>query len=93
MDDTTLRLHCVEELDFLPQIGVAVADGVVCLTGHVDTYGEKPAAERAVLQVRAVVERIEVSSPDRLRVGDEELADRCARVIEGTRPFRTVRSW
>jgi osmotically-inducible protein OsmY len=91
MDDTTLRLHCVEELDFLPQldaarIGVAVADGVVCLTGHVATYGEKLAAERAVPQVRgvrAVVERIEVSSSDRLRVGDEELADRCARVVEG----------
>lgn len=88
MDDKTLRLHRVEELDFLPQldaarIGVAVADGVVCLTGHVATYGEKLAAERAVLQVRAVVERIEVSSPDRLRVGDEELADRCARVVEG----------
>ncbi|GAB6842166.1 osmotically-inducible protein OsmY [Methylorubrum rhodinum] len=88
MDDKTLRLHRVEELDFLPQldaarIGVAVADGVVSLTGHVATYGEKLAAERAVLQVRAVVERIEVSSPDHLRVGDEELADRCARVIEG----------
>lgn len=90
MDDKTLRLHCVEELDFLPQldaarIGVAVADGVVCLTGHVATYGEKLAAERAVPQVRgvrAVVERIEVSTPDHLRVGDEEPADRCARVIE-----------
>ena len=64
---------------------MAAADGVVTLTGHVATYAEKLAAERALLQVcgvGALVERIEVRNPDYLRVGDEELADRCARVLK-----------
>lgn len=36
-------------------VGVAVRDGVVTLSGHLDTYAEKLAIERAVLRVRGVV--------------------------------------
>jgi osmotically-inducible protein OsmY len=36
------------------QIGVAVTDGVVTLTGPVDTFGKKSAAERAAQRVRGV---------------------------------------
>ncbi len=97
MDDKTIRLHCVQELDYLPQvdaahIGVIVAAGVVILTGRVATYAEKATAERAILQmrgVRAVVQQIEVCLPDHLRVGDEVLADRCARAIAWDSTIRT----
>lgn len=36
------------------QIGVAVKDGIVTLTGHLDTYAEKLAVEKAVQRVRGV---------------------------------------
>ena len=37
-----------------PRVGVSVSDGVVTLTGHVDTYAEKVAARRAVERVSGV---------------------------------------
>ncbi|MDN3626480.1 BON domain-containing protein [Methylobacterium isbiliense] len=55
------------------------------LTGHVRSYAEKCIAERIALRVRGVrgvVERIAVRYPDNPRIGDEALADRCARVLE-----------
>jgi osmotically-inducible protein OsmY len=90
MDDITVRRHVLDELELAPmidaaQIGVAVENGVVTLTGHVRNYAEKGIAERAALRVRgvrAVVEQIEVRYPDNPRIGDEALADRCARVLE-----------
>jgi osmotically-inducible protein OsmY len=56
------------------EIGVAVKDGVVTLTGWVDSYAKKLAAERAAHRVRgvkAVANEIEVrlpSSAERIRV-------------------------
>jgi osmotically-inducible protein OsmY len=53
------------------EIGVAVKEGVATLTGWVDTFSKKWAAERAALRVRgvkAVVNEIEV----RLAPGDEQ---------------------
>src|SRR6476619_6374798 len=52
MDDKDLRQSVIEELDFTPSfdaadIGVAVENGVVTLTGHVRSYAEKLAVERA----------------------------------------------
>lgn len=90
MDDIIVRRHVLDELDYTPMvdaasIGVAVEDGVVTLTGHVRTYAEKGLAEHVALRVRgvrAVVERIEVRDPNTAPVGDEALADRCARVLE-----------
>ena len=54
-----LRSHVLDELAFEPSldaagIGVAAADGVVTLTGHVKSYAEKMAAERAVKRVDGV---------------------------------------
>lgn len=90
MDDTTVRQHVIDELYYAPmidaaQIGVAVEDGVLTLTGHVRNYAEKSIAERVALRVRgvrAVVEQVEVRYPENPRVGDEALADRCAQVLE-----------
>ena len=90
MDDISVRRQVLDELEYAPmvdaaQIGVAVDDGVVTLTGHVRNYAEKSIAERVTLRVRgvrAVIERIEVRYPENPRVGDEALAERCARVLE-----------
>jgi osmotically-inducible protein OsmY len=66
--DGELRKDVLAELDWDPQVptgkvGVAVGDGVVTLTGYVDTYAEKIAAEKAVKSaygVRAVANDLEV---------------------------------
>lgn len=57
--DDTLKSDITQELAWDPaihatQIGVAVKDGVVTLTGHLDTYAEKFAIEKAVSRVQGV---------------------------------------
>jgi osmotically-inducible protein OsmY len=57
--DLHLRQRLVRELDWDPDvdasaIGVAAKDGVVTLTGFVDTYAAKLAAERIAKRVRGV---------------------------------------
>lgn len=57
--DAQLKKDVSAELDWDPsinatQIGVAVKDGVVTLAGHLDTYAEKHAIERAVQRVQGV---------------------------------------
>ncbi len=57
--DAQLKKDITEELDWEPSvnathIGVAVDRGVVTLTGHIDTYAEKAAIERAVQRVQGV---------------------------------------
>ena len=51
------------------EIGVTAKDGVVSLTGVVDSYAKKLEAENAakkVIGVKAVVEKIEVKFPNSL---------------------------
>ena len=57
--DKVLQEDIINELAWDPsvkatQVGVAVKDGVVSLTGHLDTYAEKEAAMRAVRRVAGV---------------------------------------
>lgn len=57
--DAQLRKDIIDELDWDPSfnaahVGVAVDRGVVTLTGHIDTYAEKAAIERAVQRVSGV---------------------------------------
>jgi osmotically-inducible protein OsmY len=59
------------------EIGVAVKDGVVTLSGHVDSYAKKWAAARAakrVYGVKAVAEEIKVTLPGTYRRADEDIA-------------------
>jgi osmotically-inducible protein OsmY len=59
------------------EIGVAVKDGIVTLTGWVDSYLKKPAAEEAahrVLGVKAVANDIEVHLPGFAERTDADLA-------------------
>lgn len=66
--DTDLRDRVERQLDWEPEItstdlGVATNNGVVTLTGFVDNYAEKLAAERVALRtygVRAVANEIQV---------------------------------
>lgn len=60
------------------EIGVTVKDGIVSLTGVVDSYGKKTEAEHAtkrVIGVKAVVEKIEVKFPSSWQKTDEQIAN------------------
>ena len=67
-----------------PEIGVAVKHGIVTLTGNVDTYGKKSAAENAakkIAGVRAVAEEIQVGISPGFRKTDTEIAAAVATVL------------
>jgi osmotically-inducible protein OsmY len=80
--DKDLKQAVLAELDWEPsivaaRIGVAAEDGVVTLSGHVDNYPAKSAAEAAagrVKGVKAIAEEIEVRLPDHVKRSDEEIA-------------------
>lgn len=90
MDDKTLRLDIIDELDFEPSIessaiAVSVVDGVVTLSGHVDSYAEKLAAERTVSRVKgvkAIAMELEVRLASRPKTSDDEIAKRCLDVLK-----------
>jgi osmotically-inducible protein OsmY len=89
MNDKILRQRIIDELDFDPSvesahIGVAVADGVVTLTGYVKSYAEKIAAERAVKRVKgvkAIAEEIEVRFLSDRKTADDQIAKRALDII------------
>jgi osmotically-inducible protein OsmY len=67
------------------EIGVAVKDSVVTLTGSVDTYIKKWAAEEAALRVRgvkAVANDIEVYLPTDAERTDADIAAAAVRALE-----------
>ena len=88
--DASLQDEVMAELDWEPsidaaEIGVAVKDGVVTLSGFVDTYGEKWTAEKVagrVSGVKAVAEEIKVRLPGTYERSDEEIARAAANILE-----------
>jgi osmotically-inducible protein OsmY len=80
--DTILKESVLAELLWEPSvnaahIGVTARDGVVTLTGHVQTYAEKHAAEAAVRRVKgvkAIAEEIEVKLSFDVKLTDEDIA-------------------
>lgn len=67
------------------EIGVTVKDGVVSLTGVVDSFLKKTEAENAakkVLGVKALVENIEVKFPSNWTKSDTEVANEILRAFE-----------
>ncbi|HSF41930.1 MAG TPA: BON domain-containing protein [Thermoanaerobaculia bacterium] len=82
MRDVGLQQNVLNELKWEPsihaaEIGVAVKDGVVTLTGTVDSYSQKMAVEKAAKRVRgvlAVAEEIEVRIPSATRRTDADIA-------------------
>jgi osmotically-inducible protein OsmY len=81
-DDKNLQQAVLDQLSWEPSvnaadIGVAAKSGVVTLMGHVESYPEKAAAEKAarrVKSVKAVAEELEVRLPFSFKRGDEEIA-------------------
>lgn len=89
MSDITLRQLINDELEFEPSIdaadiGVTVEKGIVTLSGHVPTYGQKSKVEEIVSRIRGVrgfAEEIEVRPVDSKSTADDVLATRAADLI------------
>jgi osmotically-inducible protein OsmY len=67
------------------EIGVAVKDGVVTLSGSVDSYGKKWAADRAakrVYGVKAVAEEIKVTLAVSYKRADKDIAKSATDVLD-----------
>lgn len=81
----------LRELEWEPQvrsaeIGVSVKDGIVTLSGAVDSYSKRYHAERAakrVAGVKAVVNDLEVHLPSSSERTDEDIARAALRALEG----------
>ncbi len=81
-EDRELQEAVMAELGWEPSveaahIGVTANAGVVTLTGHVQSFAQKVAAERAAARVKgvkAVAEEIEVKLPYDIKRGDEDIA-------------------
>lgn len=90
VDDRTLQANVLEELKWEPsvnpaKIGVTARDGIVTLTGHVESYAEKIAADRAarrVIGVKAVAQEIEVRLRSDHHRSDEDIAAAAVRALE-----------
>ena len=90
MTDLSLRKTILEELEFTPEIdaasiGVAVDNGVVTLSGHVNSYAQKVSAERAVKGikgVRAVAEEIQVRLEKGAGTADDTIATRALNILK-----------
>lgn len=90
MLDRELRQDVIDELDFEPSldaanIGVAVDDGAVILTGHVPTLSEKRTAldiVESIKGVRAIVDEIEVRPVGANMTADDEIAKRIANTLQ-----------
>lgn len=89
MHDTDLRDQILDALEFEPSIdaadiGVAVEDGIITLTGHVPSYSQKITAERIVSRVkgvRGIAQEIEVRPVGTHLTADDEIAKRAVEVL------------
>ena len=90
--DTQLQSDVMAELKWDPslnaaEIGVQVKNGVVTLSGHVDKYAEKWAAEKAaqkVTGVKALAVELNVTLPGSSNRSDADIARTAENVLEWT---------
>jgi len=88
--DAQLQQDILAELAWEPSvnagaIGVEVRDGIVTLTGHVDSFGEKWEAQEAaqrVSGVRALAVEMDVTLPGASRRNDADIARSAKNVLE-----------
>ena len=88
--DNRLQLKVLEELKWEPSvsaahIGVSAGDGVITLSGHVPSYAEKYAAERAAKRVEgvhAVADELDVSLPGTSKRTDQDIAVACVQALK-----------
>src|SRR6266545_5603137 len=89
MTDKDIQQAVLRELEWEPQvksteIGVAVKEGIITLTGYVDSYTKRYDAERAakrVAGVKAVVNDLEVHLPSSSERTDEDIARATVRAL------------
>ncbi|HUH91784.1 MAG TPA: BON domain-containing protein [Casimicrobiaceae bacterium] len=90
LDDSEIRSKVLAELDWDPSIdasdvGVAIKDGVVTLTGTIPSYWQEKEVERVVKRiagVRAVAEELTIKLPGASERGDADIAQS---VVSGLR--------
>jgi osmotically-inducible protein OsmY len=88
--DADLKRDVQAELAWDPavrstQIGVAVKDGVVTLSGHLETYAEKYAAERALRRVggvKAIALELDVRLSPEHRRSDTDIANAAEQALK-----------
>ena len=88
--DSQLQQDVMNELKWestihAAEIGVAVKDGVVTLSGNVDSYAKKRAAEQAVKRVaavQAVAEEIKVKLAGDYRRSNEDIARTASNILQ-----------
>jgi len=81
--DIEIQKDVIEQLKWEPflnasQIGVAVKNGIVTLSGQVDTYSKKILAEKTVKKVsgvKAIAEDIQVGISPSYKKTDTEIAE------------------
>lgn len=81
-DDKRLKQAVLDELKWEPSvnaahIGVTASGGIVTLMGHVESYSEKFAAEKAarrVKDVKGIAEELQVQLPFDVKHDDEDIA-------------------
>lgn len=92
MKDAQLKKIVLDELAYEPSvdasnIGVTAENGVVALTGHVPSYRDKLAIEKAVRRiagVKGIAEEIEVRYPTDKKIHDDEIAKRALAILAWT---------
>ncbi|MBX3423774.1 MAG: BON domain-containing protein [Pirellulaceae bacterium] len=90
--DSELKRDVESELQWEPSvdeahIGISAKDGIVTLTGHVPSFGEKFAAERAakrVFGVKAVADELDVRLPGSAMRTDEDIARACVSALKNS---------
>lgn len=88
--DDQIQKDVMEQLKWEPflkasEIGVAVKNGVVTLSGHVDSYPKKLAAENAakkIAGVKAIAEDIEIGVSPAYNRSDTEIAEAVLNAIK-----------
>src|SRR4029453_17870695 len=90
MTDKEIQQAVLRELDYEPQvrsteIGVAVKDGIITLSGNVESYTNRYHPERAakrVAGVKAIANDLEVHLPSSSERTDEDIARAAVRALE-----------
>jgi osmotically-inducible protein OsmY len=88
--DTELKKDVNAELEWDPeidaaQVGVAVKDGVVTISGHLKTYADKFSIERALRRiegVRAIAMEVDVTLSPQHQRSDSEIAAAAAQALK-----------
>ena len=98
--DSQLKADVTDELAWDPAInaagiGVMVKDGVVTLTGHLDSFAEKHAVQSAIQRVegvRAIALELDVKLSAARKRSDSEIAQEAATSFGSTALCLTTRS-